>query len=114
MFERSAFDLAEPMLRELLTLRRQLVGPSHRSVVDAKLQLGRCLAALRRFAEGEQLLLDACAAYEAMPAPARREAAIRDGLAPLYEAWEQVEPGKGHAVTAAAWRAKLPDGAVGR
>ncbi|MFN7669673.1 MAG: tetratricopeptide repeat protein [Planctomycetota bacterium] len=114
LLERSAFDLAEPMLRELLTLRRQLVGPSHRSVVDAKLQLGRCLAALRRFAEGEQLLLDACAAYEAMPAPAQREAAIRDGLAPLYEAWEQVEPGKGHAVTAAAWRAKLPDGAVGR
>lgn len=114
LFERGAFDRAEPLLRELLALRRQLLGPTHRDAVVAQTQLGRCLAGLRRFGEGEQLLVDACAAYEAMPAPAERAAVIRDGLAPLFEAWEQVEPGKGHAAKAAAWRAKLTDGADGR
>jgi hypothetical protein len=71
-----------------LTLRRAARKPDDRSVRETETELAACLAALRRFAEAETLLLPA---YEALRSSADADSgsvqAARRQLVALYEAW---------------------------
>ncbi len=58
------FGEAEPILREMLALRRQVFGEDHRLVSELKSTLGAALTGLDQFAEAESLLLDAFERFE--------------------------------------------------
>ena len=48
---------AEPLLREALAIRMEKLDPGDRLTAKTRLRLGECLARMRRFQEGEALML---------------------------------------------------------
>ncbi|MBK9118701.1 MAG: tetratricopeptide repeat protein [Phycisphaerales bacterium] len=99
---------AEAYYREALETRRRVLGAQHYEVGVTCLNLGALLLQEGRCGDAEELLLEAHAIFVETWSPAHqrcRSATAR--LAELYETWEQAEPGGGHDVAAAAWRAAL-------
>jgi serine/threonine-protein kinase len=90
LVELSEFRAAERRLREALTLLATAYPAEHPAAVDARIALGAALAGQRRFAESEQLLLDAerVSGAHADWGGARLVSA-RGRLAELYEAWDR-------------------------
>ncbi len=88
-------------------LERQF-GKDDWRVADAVLGLGRDLAALGRFEEAEQELLEFArvAALSHFSSPGRRTQSI-DALVELYQTWNEADPRAGHDAKAAEWRARL-------
>lgn len=95
---------AEPLLRECLALRRQHYPADDAKTLYVETVLGRCLGALGRFDEGEQLLQRTLvAAQDAGQIELARRAAL--GLSELYER-------QGRAEEAAAYRARAAPAAA--
>ena len=93
-------------------------GDADSKTLRTKRGLGVALTELGRFAEAEPLLIAAEAGIRPLKNP-KQAATCDSALATLYEKWEAVEPGKGHAAAAAEWKARLqaievPAGPVNR
>ncbi len=123
---------AEATLRECIELRARIHVPgdpwywrlhSARSMLgealigqaaDPSLEAGVRLARVR---EAETLLVDAYAGLKddprvPIPAPGRPNDPRRDAIrriVALYEAWERLEPGRGHSDAAAEWRRRADE-----
>ena len=105
------FSDAESLFSEALATSAAALGPDHPDVGNARMGLGRTLAALDRPAEAEAALLEA---YRVLaPASASydksREKNV-DALAVLYENWHQSEPGKGYDAKAQQWKGRRAAG----
>ena len=100
---------AEPLLRECLKIRTELLPEDHWSIFNAMSALGAALAGQEEFAEAEPLLIKG---YEQMKppraSPSRKHEAI-ERIVTLYETWHAAEPDKGYDTKAAVWQAKLPE-----
>lgn len=81
---------AEPLLREGHAMRREVLGAENRQTVEAQMQLGACLTALRRFDAAEERLLASLTTIrqDTTMAPAYWHR-VREHLAALYTAWER-------------------------
>jgi hypothetical protein len=91
---------AEPLLREALASRREVLPKGDWLTANAESLLGGCLTVQAHYAEAEPLLLqghDGLAAAKGTPPDRLRDA--RQRLITLYEKWQKHEQ-------AAAWRAK--------
>jgi serine/threonine protein kinase len=84
---------AEPLLRELLDLASSEAGAgSSRRVADVQHRLGRCLAALERFAEAESVLLSSYQVFEGeLDGRSASTQVSANALIDLYEAWGKPE-----------------------
>jgi len=107
-FRTGAVDRAVETQRKALALL-----PPDRTTFRTTLEgkLGEYLTGQASWAEAESLLLgahDALAKREHVPAKETKES--RERLERLYQAWDAAEPGKGYAVKAAEWRARLETG----
>jgi hypothetical protein len=91
---------AETALRQSLVIHAKTLPSNDWQTGSTKVQLARCLAEERKFAEVERLLLEGYAAVEREfgPASARTTAEIERAIA-IYEAW-------GRPDKAAEWRKK--------
>ena len=120
---------AEPILRDCLTLRRDLYAetdPSRWLVYSTMSMLGGALtgqaadpaletqARVARLREAEPLVLEGYQRLRddpKMPPPgvtgADRVRQALERVAVLHEVWEKTEPGTGHAPQADHWRAEL-------
>jgi serine/threonine-protein kinase len=86
--ERGRLEEAESLLREAIAMRSRLYGPDHALVAIAETELGSVLTRARRFADAERVLLDAQRVLdEQVDANPVDQAAVRDALRDLYEAW---------------------------
>jgi serine/threonine protein kinase/Flp pilus assembly protein TadD len=86
---------AEPLLREGLEIRRNVLPKGHWAVADAESLLGGCLAERKRYADAEPLLktsYEDLQKDERVPPRVLREAHAR--LVQLYEAWGKPEEAK--------------------
>jgi len=73
----------------------------------AKMGRGRTLIRMKRFADAEKELIEAERVMGAPKGvPAGRYKACLEVLVQLYEEWNRADPSGGHAVRAAAWKAK--------
>jgi hypothetical protein len=128
------FAHAEDLYRECVPLREKLYSQdswgywravSARSAlghalvgqVEERLQTDR-LAALAMLREAGPLIVESAEWLMANPERIRfhwrhrRLAEAIERVALLYETWETVEPGRGHAASAVSWRQKLEDHAA--
>jgi serine/threonine protein kinase/Flp pilus assembly protein TadD len=102
---------AEPMFREAVATNEATYGKDDWITGNARFGLGRTLAAMNRFTDAEAELLAAeriLAAAEGAP-PERHQQCV-EGLAEMYAAWDKAERGRGHAASAAQWKARLAAG----
>ena len=98
---------AEPLYREAAELYDRTQGAGFWRTGIARLGLGRSLTALGRFAAAEPELVAAEKILAtAQGVPAGRHQQCVEALVALFEAWDKVEPGRGHAAAAAEWRAR--------
>ena len=99
---------AEPLAREAVAMSQRLGGADSFPTANARLKLGRALAAQSRFAEAETELIETervLSIAKGVP-PARRKQCIED-LVKLCESWDKADPAKGHDAQAAEWKTKL-------
>jgi tetratricopeptide (TPR) repeat protein len=86
------YAAAEPVLRQSLAMRRQVLPAEHRYVRGTASELGACLTALGRYREAEALLRPA---YDGLLADVGagddRTKQARAHLVALYEAWGKPE-----------------------
>ncbi len=107
LITQARFAEAEPLLREVVAGYERALGGGHARVGNARRSLGRVLLGLQRYVEAETELLAAERVLSiAQGVSAERKKACVDALIELYEAWEKIEPDKGHAAAAAKWRAR--------
>ncbi|MCH8261200.1 MAG: tetratricopeptide repeat protein, partial [Planctomycetes bacterium] len=101
---------AEPLLRECLSIREEVLGKDNWLIANARSNLGESLLKQARWTEAEPLLIDSASALQANEEAleSRKTEAIQR-VVDLYEAWHTAEPGQGYDVRAAQWRAKLPE-----
>lgn len=100
---------ALPVYREAVPLYERSLGAAAWPAANARMGVGRALAALGRYAEAEAELLAAHRVFSAAQGvPAKHVARCAEELAKLYEAWARVSPGRGYEIRAAGWRAKAP------
>ena len=74
---------------------------SGEEIAYARATHGRALEGLKRHADAERELLQA----EKLSRPGAEHADVVVSLVELYDGWEAVDPGKGHAAQAAHWKA---------
>ncbi|MCG3134131.1 MAG: Serine/threonine-protein kinase PknD [Planctomycetes bacterium] len=111
LIDAEMWEVAEPVLREMVAIREKL-APGLWNHWNARALLGEALMGQKRWAEAEPFVVsgyEGLAAREnAIPGaaahwlPAARERVLR-----FYAAWDAAEPGKGHDVKLAEWKAKL-------
>jgi tetratricopeptide (TPR) repeat protein len=102
---------AEPMYREAIAANEATYGPNDWIVGNARLGLGRTLAGLNQFPKAEAEMLEAervLASAEGTPPERHRQ--CLEALVEMYAAWDKSEPGRGHAASAAQWKARLATG----
>ena len=108
-----AWDEAEPLIREALTIREK-VEPDDWRTFNTKSMLGGALLGQKKYAESEPLLL---AGYEGLK---QRETTIPEQgkvrlpealerLVQLYTDWHAAEPDQGYDAKAAEWQQKLDE-----
>jgi serine/threonine protein kinase/Tfp pilus assembly protein PilF len=90
---------AEPLLREAIVKLQRAGKFSEASIPYARMELGRTLVALGRFADAEQQFLESMRVLRSttsyyFPAIA---------LAGMYQAWDKAEPGHGYDAKAQEW-----------
>ncbi len=87
------------------TRRKLSESASPSSLARFLTHLGRCRAAVGRFEEAQNDLVEARTIYEEIDAYTGRNAKeITDGFVELYEARHRAEPGRGYDADAAKWR----------
>lgn len=87
---------ALPVYREAVQLYDETLGEEAWPSGNARMGMGRALAALARYAEAESALLAAHRVLStAQGVPARHVARCAEELARLYEAWARASPGRG-------------------
>ncbi len=101
------YEEALPYYREALDGRRQVLGDTHPDTIQTINNLGLLLISMGRLAEAETLLLEAEAGLDKLPLQHPNQAAVRQSLVDLYEAWHTAEPGSGHDATAASCRSRI-------
>jgi tetratricopeptide (TPR) repeat protein len=74
---------------------------------DGHYWLGAALLGRRAYAEAETALLQCHQTYGELGAAGRWPTPLKELLVRLYEEWEASQPGRGHAASAARWRAEL-------
>jgi eukaryotic-like serine/threonine-protein kinase len=90
---------AEPLLREAIAELQRAGASSEASIPFARMEFGRTLVALGRFADAEQQFLESMRVLRSttsyyFPAIA---------LAGMYQAWDKAEPGHGYDAKAQEW-----------
>ena len=89
------------------TLTVRVVGRGFWLTGNARPGLGRALAALERFPEAETDLLEAQRIFSTAYGVSKdRQKRCFEAVIALYTEWDKVQPGRGHAATAASWRAR--------
>jgi serine/threonine protein kinase len=101
---------AEPILRESIAEYQLATHPNESRIAFARFELGRTLSALGRFSEAEAEYLEAARILE----PTNDFFYGASGLAVLYAAWNQAEPGKGYDAKAQEWLVRLADRSFGK
>jgi serine/threonine protein kinase/tetratricopeptide (TPR) repeat protein len=102
-------DEAEPLFREALDSFQKTYGKDHWRVGNSKFGLGKLLVTQKKYAEAEPMLLEAERVLATAPgAPPGRHDQSLAALVTLYVSWDQADAGKGYAVKAQQWKAKLP------
>jgi WD40 repeat protein len=99
---------AEPVLRECLSIREEVLKKDDWLIANARSNLGESLAKQAKFIEAEPLVTESANALQAneqTPESRKNEAIQR--VVDLYEAWHAAEPGKGYDAKSGEWRAKL-------
>jgi len=89
-------------------MQQRMLGDDHAETLDSLESLANLLVSTGRLDQA-QPLAEACVAGRARkygPADKRTRDAIALA-ARLYELWDKAEPGKGHDVSAAQWKAEL-------
>ncbi len=93
---------AEPLLREVLTIREEML-PHDFWRFNVRSVLGGALAGQRKFEEAEPLLIEGYKGLKASPeTPTAKACAALERLVKLYEAWDKPDE-------AAKWRAKVEE-----
>ena len=108
-----AWDEAEPLIREALTIREK-VEPDAWTTFNTKSMLGGALLGQKKYAESEPLLL---AGYEGLkqretkipPQGSTRLPEALERLVQLYTDWHAAEPDQGYDAKVAEWQQKLND-----
>jgi tetratricopeptide (TPR) repeat protein len=106
--EQGKLSETEPLFRELLAEVERTYAKGSGQAANTRLALGSTLTGLNRYAEAEVALLEAepvLATARGVP-PGRHEKCL-EALAQLYIAWEESEPGQGHAAKAEQWKNRL-------
>lgn len=112
LLDLSAWDEAEPLLREALAIRQASASDAWTTFNTTSL-LGAALLGQCRFSEAESMLL---AGYDGMkqregtipPRAATRLPEALRRIVQLYESWDQAEPGQGYDEESAEWKTQLP------
>lgn len=101
---------AREMLSQGLADRRRVMGDDHPETLRSISANAVILIKLGRFGEAEKLALEGERRHAAVYGPAHSETiAVTERIVSLYEAWDESEPGQGHAEQAERWRAKLTE-----
>jgi len=101
---------AREMLSKILADRRRVMGDDHPETLRSISANAVILMKLGRFAEAEKLALEGERRHVAVYGPTHPETvAVTERIVSLYEAWDEAEPGQGHAEQAESWRAKLAE-----
>lgn len=109
LLERGDCAGAEPLAREAARIVERVNGKDEFATGDARLNLGRALAGLGRFAEAETEFVEGERVLAtAKNVPAGRHERCIEALVTLYETWDEAAPGKGYDARAAEWKGKLP------
>ena len=107
LLKRGDLELAEPLLREYCVTNERVRTPEEWWLPWGKAMLGCCLAGQGRFEEAEPLLRRGCEELDRIP---RASAYVRtkalEWTAEMYDDWNDVAPGAGHAESAAEYRAR--------
>jgi hypothetical protein len=100
---------AEPVLRECLAIRENVLKKDDRRIAEAQRVLGECLTKLARFTEAEALLVESAnTMLDKYAATKSHKTEAIQRVVDLYETWDTAEPDQGYDAKAAQWRAKLP------
>lgn len=92
LIEHKRFAEAEPFLRSLLTVQKNMQPAGHWRIGEASSRLGECLAGEGRFEEAEPLLRDGFEQMQKHPqSPPQRTKEALERLISLYEAWNRPE-----------------------
>jgi hypothetical protein len=101
---------AQQLLREALRMLRATLPESHVAVARAVISLGQCLSDEERFAEAEAILAPTATSLLRDPAsPASTRKSCIDSIVANETAWDQAEPGQGHAAPAEDWKNQLAE-----
>ncbi|MBL8763366.1 MAG: serine/threonine protein kinase [Phycisphaerae bacterium] len=108
LFKQKRFQDALPYLERALRNSRKALPPDNPGTAFTLARYGDCLRELGRFADAELPLLEARGIVVRTMGeqhPIARQMAL--STVTLYEAWDRAEPGKGHDVKAAQWKATV-------
>ncbi|MBS0197192.1 MAG: serine/threonine protein kinase [Planctomycetes bacterium] len=87
--------------------RKAYIGSSERNLAPLLRNLGSARAQINQFAGAESNLLEAHAIFVKTLGETHKDTrGCVQALADFYSQWDKAEPGKGHDVKAAEWRAK--------
>jgi eukaryotic-like serine/threonine-protein kinase len=111
---------AEPLLRELLEIRTEILAADDWLLANTRSQLGGALliqghallptdpaAAMARLIEARPLLIAGYEQMEPPPAAADRKAQALQRVIELFEALHAAEPDAGHDASAEQWRSRI-------
>ncbi len=99
-----------PFHEEAVQMYVRLSGKDFWLTGNARLGLGRALMTLDRFREAEGELLEAQRIFSTAQGVSKdRQRRAFEVVIELYTRWEQAQPGRGHAATAATWQARLAE-----
>lgn len=100
---------AEPLLRECLKIRKEVLAEDHWLIFNTMSVLGAALAGQEKLAEAEPLLIEGYEQMKPPPAAISRKQEALERIASLYDAWHAADPAEGYDVKAVEWRAKLAE-----
>jgi serine/threonine-protein kinase len=93
--DQGRFAQAEPLIREVLAIRRAGLPAGHRLIADTLVELGVCLTGLARYADAERSLIEARRSYLASGSEGQERAARAERrLEALYKAWGKAAPAR--------------------
>ena len=111
MIEAGEAAAAEKVLDEALAVQTEAYGPEDRRRARTQLELGRALAAQKRYAAAEPLLTGSHARLvKAQPAGHKDIRKAVTYLAEFYAQWNAAEPEAARAAKAAEWRQQADAG----